>query len=63
MSGHWKADDYAAHSKGQAVWAKELIEAIGLKGDESILDIGCGEWKDYKHAQPTHERRSGRCRL
>lgn len=45
MSGHWKADDYAANSKGQAVWAKELIEKMALKGDESILDIGCGDGK------------------
>jgi len=45
MSEHWKADDYAANSKGQAVWAKELIEKIGLVGNESILDIGCGDGK------------------
>ena len=26
MSGQWNADVYAANSKGQAVWANELIE-------------------------------------
>ena len=45
MSGHWKADDYAANSKGQAVWARELIEKMELVGNESILDIGCGDGK------------------
>ena len=45
MSGHWKADDYAANSKGQAVWAHELIEKMELVGNESILDIGCGDGK------------------
>lgn len=45
MSGIWTAQTYAAHSKGQAIWAKELIEKIGLSGNESILDIGCGDGK------------------
>ncbi|MDD4950259.1 trans-aconitate 2-methyltransferase [Sulfuricurvum sp.] len=49
MNPTWKPDAYTAHSKGQAVWAKELIEKIGLRGDESILDVGCGDGKitDY----------------
>jgi trans-aconitate 2-methyltransferase len=45
VSGKWKADVYAANSKGQAVWAQELIEKIDLRGDESILDVGCGDGK------------------
>jgi len=45
MSGEWKAGAYAANSKGQAIWANELIEKIGLVGNESILDIGCGDGK------------------
>ena len=45
MSGYWKAGAYAANSKGQAVWANELIEKMELKGNESILDIGCGDGK------------------
>jgi trans-aconitate 2-methyltransferase len=45
MSGQWNADVYAANSKGQAVWANELIEKIELVGNESILDIGCGDGK------------------
>ncbi|MCD8544265.1 MAG: class I SAM-dependent methyltransferase [Sulfurospirillum cavolei] len=45
MREEWKASAYAENSKGQAVWAKELIEKMALKGDESILDIGCGDGK------------------
>jgi trans-aconitate methyltransferase len=45
MSEQWKASDYAANSKGQAVWAQELISKIELNGNESILDIGCGDGK------------------
>lgn len=45
MRKEWKASDYASNSKGQAVWAHELIEKMALKGDESILDIGCGDGK------------------
>lgn len=49
MNATWKPDVYATHSKGQAIWAKELIEKIALRGDESILDVGCGDGKitDY----------------
>ena len=45
MRKEWKASDYASNSKGQAVWAHELIEKMALKGDESILDVGCGDGK------------------
>ncbi len=45
MREEWKASAYAENSKGQAVWAKELIEKMALRGDESILDIGCGDGK------------------
>lgn len=45
MREEWKASAYAENSKGQAVWANELIEKMALRGDESILDIGCGDGK------------------
>jgi len=48
-AGAWRPEAYAAHSKGQAVWAMELIEKIGLRGDETILDIGCGDGKITHH--------------
>ncbi|HZL65322.1 MAG TPA: methyltransferase domain-containing protein [Thermoleophilia bacterium] len=42
MSG-WDARDYAAHSCAQLGWARELIEKLRLRGDEDVLDIGCGD--------------------
>ncbi len=44
-SREWQPEHYATHSKGQAVWARELIGKIGLRGDETMLDIGCGDGK------------------
>jgi trans-aconitate 2-methyltransferase len=41
----WDAEDYAAHSVVQLEWALELIEKLSLRGDESLLDIGCGDGK------------------
>lgn len=41
----WDAHDYARHSGQQQIWARELIARLGLRGDESILDIGCGDGK------------------
>ena len=41
----WNAKEYAKHSKGQEKWAKELIEKLNIKGDENILDLGCGDGK------------------
>ncbi|MDE2010110.1 MAG: class I SAM-dependent methyltransferase, partial [Candidatus Omnitrophica bacterium] len=42
---NWNAQDYAKHSSAQAQWADELIIKLGLKGHESLLDIGCGDGK------------------
>ncbi len=41
----WNAADYAAHSSGQLVWARELIDKLDLQGWESVLDLGCGDGK------------------
>jgi len=38
----WDAHDYAQHSSAQLKWARELITKLHLRGDESLLDIGCG---------------------
>ena len=47
MSAHpltdWDARDYAAHSAAQQEWARELIAKLRLRGDEALLDIGCGD--------------------
>jgi trans-aconitate methyltransferase len=41
----WNAADYAANSSAQLEWAQELIAKLDLKGDEALLDIGCGDGK------------------
>ncbi|MCU0782740.1 MAG: methyltransferase domain-containing protein [Verrucomicrobia bacterium] len=41
----WNAADYAANSAVQQVWARELIAKVKLRGDEHILDVGCGDGK------------------
>jgi trans-aconitate methyltransferase len=41
----WNAADYAANSIVQQTWARELIAKLKLRGDEHILDIGCGDGK------------------
>ena len=41
----WNAAEYAKHSSNQYEWAKELIPKLGLKGTESVIDIGCGDGK------------------
>ncbi len=41
----WDAKEYAKYSASQQRWARQLIEKIKLKGDEHILDIGCGDGK------------------
>ncbi|MDD5140650.1 MAG: methyltransferase domain-containing protein [Verrucomicrobiales bacterium] len=41
----WNAAAYAANSFVQQTWARELIVRLNLRGDEHILDIGCGDGK------------------
>jgi trans-aconitate methyltransferase len=41
----WDAADYAQHSSEQFKWACELIEKLNLRGNETVLDIGCGDGK------------------
>ncbi|MGA2680745.1 MAG: methyltransferase domain-containing protein [Candidatus Bathyarchaeia archaeon] len=42
---NWNAQDYAKNSQNQFQWAKELIPKLRLQGNESLLDIGCGDGK------------------
>jgi trans-aconitate methyltransferase len=44
-SAKWNAADYAANSVVQQTWARELIAGLDLRGDENILDVGCGDGK------------------
>jgi trans-aconitate methyltransferase len=41
----WNAADYAANSAVQQTWARELIAQLQLRGDERVLDVGCGDGK------------------
>jgi trans-aconitate 2-methyltransferase len=41
----WNAKDYAVNSQNQLQWAKELIPKLKLQGNESLLDICCGDGK------------------
>lgn len=41
----WNAADYAANSTVQQSWARETIAKLNLRGDEHILDLGCGDGK------------------
>ena len=41
----WNAADYAANSAQQQAWARELIARLKLRGDEHVLDVGCGDGK------------------
>jgi trans-aconitate methyltransferase len=42
---NWDAGDYAENSAAQQTWAKELIGRLTLSGNETVLDIGCGDGK------------------
>jgi trans-aconitate methyltransferase len=51
----WNAAEYAANSIVQQTWARELIAKLNLRGDEHILDVGCGDGKvtaEIAHAVP-----------
>lgn len=39
----WNPLDYAGNSASQAAWAREIIARLALRGDEWILDVGCGD--------------------
>jgi trans-aconitate 2-methyltransferase len=41
----WNAAAYAANSAVQQSWARELIAKLKLRGDEHVLDVGCGDGK------------------
>jgi trans-aconitate 2-methyltransferase len=41
----WNPEDYAKNSDAQLKWAQELRSRLDLKGDEIVLDVGCGDGK------------------
>jgi trans-aconitate 2-methyltransferase len=42
---YWNPLEYKKYSNSQQKWAQELIDKLKLKGNEHILDIGCGDGK------------------
>jgi trans-aconitate methyltransferase len=46
---NWDPADYDKSSSAQYKWAMTLIDDLNLKGDERILDIGCGNGKVTAH--------------
>ena len=51
----WNPKDYAKNSDAQLKWAEELRRSLDLQGDESVLDVGCGDGKitaDFSAALP-----------
>lgn len=41
----WDAEDYHKSSSQQKKWALELLAKLKLKGNERVLDVGCGDGK------------------
>ena len=41
----WDAEDYLGSSSQQKKWGRELLPKLRLRGDERVLDIGCGDGK------------------
>lgn len=41
----WDAEDYAANSSAQFGWGVELMEKLAWRGNERVLDLGCGDGK------------------
>lgn len=39
----WDGQDYEQRSSHQREWGSNLIEELALRGDERILDLGCGD--------------------
>ena len=39
----WNPQDYARNSRGQEVWARELLSLVDLRPDDVVLDVGCGD--------------------
>ena len=45
LKNHWNPEDYAKNSDAQLKWAQELKQNLNLQGNESVLDVGCGDGK------------------
>jgi trans-aconitate 2-methyltransferase len=41
----WNPVKYALNSNAQQSWARDLLNEVQLRGNEAILDVGCGDGK------------------
>ena len=41
----WNPADYEKSSSAQFKWAMDLVSKLELRGDENVIDIGCGDGK------------------
>ena len=39
----WDGRDYERHSSHQRAWGSDLMAELSLRGEERILDLGCGD--------------------
>ena len=41
----WDSESYHRISEPQFAWGMRLVESLNLRGDETVLDAGCGSGK------------------
>ncbi|HET6437447.1 MAG TPA: methyltransferase domain-containing protein [Anaeromyxobacter sp.] len=39
----WNPEDYHRNASAQTGWGREVHERLGLRGDERVIDLGCGD--------------------
>ena len=49
MSVDWNAESYHKVSEPQLKWGLELLSTLELRGDETVLDAGCGSGRLTAH--------------
>jgi len=40
---HWDADAYHRSASAQTGWGREVHRRLALRGDEQVIDLGCGD--------------------
>jgi Trans-aconitate methyltransferase len=54
LSNHWNPQEYTESNDGQFKHGIKEIHKLALKGDESLLDIGCGDGRLSHHIATTY---------
>ena len=42
LAREWDADEYEKLSAPQTRWGIEVLERVKVRGDEAVIDAGCG---------------------